>query len=1188
MQLGAFLIDKRTELALDSLRHDIRRLNHPVAQMIEEQTHRQEVLDFSQRNEIDFDYRAALAFICADDKHLVDAFFDRLVRSREVAVTHQFLAILSAPLNTHLAFTTNFDDLVEGALEAEGRKCVAYELLADQSTIPHESLVKRHLSLVKLHGGKYSLSADFDLERELSDSTIRKLESYLPRKPLIVTLGYSGNDFRVMSFIRHFCTTNICSNESSTPAVLWVHREKELPSAAQNTNEYAKRYAKANGFPSKESIASVRYRDGKLFLQELHQRLSGGHAVSRTGYRALLHTPRRFDYKEAPIVTVSKNHELRLEELENNKGEMVGPLNSKSLRSIPRVTLILGENTGSGSSRALSQFVEEVEKTFQTIWIDCAEIRSRPTFIDTLLEHFRQHDRWLPPATIPPFLIDLDEINPLGIGRFQDPDDVAYCDEQTKRAINAITYAMRRGRYIIAIDSLGEFANEHPAARLEESEKCLRFRRLTSFILELTKSVTRFGDSILAIAYTRNWTVATDCADEWKAAEDELTGGIGEIQKTDKIGVFSILKLPATKEDRAPLDDPWQLLVGALASAFRRPRSIVTLRTLLADILQPENAGHADDTAFQIQLIIDGLALRQAVDYCKAQLTPHADRQLVINEIQQILDSRISAGFGQPVEQKLLMHQEGGFYWMREHQRKEIYDTLEVNQNAFMSLANHAQLVTRAQELGVVPEPLAALHDLIAGYYLNEVFEKSRDVQAFIEYAFHRICSIGKQKCDFDVVEFRSAKLLRLRWLLRSIELELGRLQIVGPVSGILHRLYHTRRFISIWMSIADINGQFYKALFEERSKLDNSILELWKGAGAFSLVEKLYLDSLFGVGTNINECEEKLNAHLVLPDFSQGCNATETAKKISTFGQLVEFTNARAGLSVLPVFPKTAASILTTTADWLKRIGSATDTLRNKLIQFGGPIGSDFFEEVRQLRVRTRLKYVDHRLRLVNPWGTEWDPTDTQRIVTLGLKREPRAVAGQVVEPPIRQDLLDTCSNVDRLIRASHPTRRARRYKCYVLTFRGRVETLCGAFDRAHVLYDRARAALSRTTGAPEGVALGIVYLAEMECHLLQALVLQRTAKKGTTTAVDRRIYFSKAEAQVNRAEIIMADARDSLRRGRRDNQTWFYSIFCAPSFVFCRSIFTKSQDKQIVGIHFAKMPSSTDCERYDPQATT
>src|SRR5262249_50033146 len=88
-------------------------------------------------------------------------------------------------------------------------------------------------------------------------------------------------------------------------------------------------------------------------------------------------------------------------------------------------------------SYVLAAHVSRLDNAHQAIWCDLDEISSVDALIAMLLEEFRRFDKELPQLAIPPSVLGE------AAGR--------------RACCNWIRMAMRRGRYIVVIDSTGIF-----------------------------------------------------------------------------------------------------------------------------------------------------------------------------------------------------------------------------------------------------------------------------------------------------------------------------------------------------------------------------------------------------------------------------------------------------------------------------------------------------------------------------------------------------------------------------------------------------------------------------------------------------------------------------------------------------------------------------------------------------------
>jgi hypothetical protein len=123
--------------------------------------------------------------LCGDNQVLKDQFFERFERGRRPALSHHFIAYLSALMDWRLILTTNFDTLIEEALREQSLDPRVYEI-PEQGPMPDARLVANHLSLIKLHGGAFARRMSGSLRFELSADNLRVSSDYFPKDALLL------------------------------------------------------------------------------------------------------------------------------------------------------------------------------------------------------------------------------------------------------------------------------------------------------------------------------------------------------------------------------------------------------------------------------------------------------------------------------------------------------------------------------------------------------------------------------------------------------------------------------------------------------------------------------------------------------------------------------------------------------------------------------------------------------------------------------------------------------------------------------------------------------------------------------------------------------------------------------------------------------------------------------------------
>src|SRR6185295_11137116 len=102
------------------------------------------------------DWDEMLYRMCEGSLDLVDSLFMSFERGRYPTLAHRYLAFLIDKLSIPLVFTTNFDSFLEQSMHEEGILHRPFDVHRD-AALPHESLVARQTSVLKLHGSAYGL-----------------------------------------------------------------------------------------------------------------------------------------------------------------------------------------------------------------------------------------------------------------------------------------------------------------------------------------------------------------------------------------------------------------------------------------------------------------------------------------------------------------------------------------------------------------------------------------------------------------------------------------------------------------------------------------------------------------------------------------------------------------------------------------------------------------------------------------------------------------------------------------------------------------------------------------------------------------------------------------------------------------------------------------------------------------------
>ena len=1099
-------------------------------------------------------WRWLLKELCDENQDLKDRYFEQFERGRRPAVAHQFAAFLAGLMGWDLILTTNFDSLLEEALRAQALYPTVYELL-EQGPVPDPDSVKSHFAMVKLHGGAFNRRMSDSLDDPLPETVRNRLVGYFPPNSVVLVLGYSGGDRRVMSFLEAMVNQEVQEPDVQASGVrlLWVHREQEV-------HENVKHLCQQ--FPTK--VQTVCYRNGGRFLQELFCRLVYTHPVSTTHYRAYPHMPP-----------------------ETTRGD-IGNLPSLA----EPVMVIRTAAAGSGTSTCLAKVAQSLCRQHEIIWCDLETLPTVDALVDYLQNRFRRFDPDLPP-----------------FAHFQTEDQsLSARRSDTDPRIKYIVEAMQRGKYFVAIDSIGEFgtsvlayAEPNGKSFQNEIDRVIRqVQRLHDFLRGLIAKRDEFGESRLGIAITDLDTgngdanakakIASDCFHEFVDCEKQR-GGL-TIKPTDftasdsdtkpqasefglQYGVATrILRLTPAELDELRVTDLegkvtslWDLLDKrspthkwflAFASCFRRRRDIVGIHKLLMPLMAAER-GLPGERPIQFRTVTDAF---ERIAMPAFQDWTLEDAKSVREKIELTLDDLNDLG--------LLVRQEGGFYWMHRVIRNRIY-----------------KFVRAAADR----ETLAEIHNVIATFSYEELFRPSNDPAAMFEYLFQRVLSISctreeKKRMHWlldlaAVLDRDRDRLLKdthpgvlgyyiqLCWWLalndeaRSgvqseeyslLEAEIQRKRIdlqkrtkAHHNKAPAHPASPNSKIVLAWQRKIERLNQEADALKEEELPIKAGQAEGELRRVLCELeAESLRQASLFQACISVRLRQIKHRMERVIPkedrardkalitdlggQLSQGVvgraeHAVELIKRCSNaiFPHVQHQEHAETHKEGVRFFDHLIdmAACATGAGDRklaTKLLESIPDSLRQL-----GALSRSTAAHVRDVRVRYVFRRMEASLRTISPWNKQ------------NRKEEDNELLKQViVEFREGEGCLGEFSGwLDR---------RYEHYVCCLNTLRARAAYLMKDFLHAYKFLDAARSAVRRPVRSSEHSANAIILLHQAECLMLHADYNLTGAIQGNPTSDSGSVRASagRARAKLKRAHTSLKHARTLLEAGRPHVWAW------------------------------------------------
>ncbi|MEM1183990.1 MAG: SIR2 family protein [Planctomycetota bacterium] len=511
---------------------------------------------FAEANKSTVAYRTLLYYLCDSNQASIDACIDHFIRGRSPTTTHQFIAYIIQRLRSSIVLSTNFDPLLERALQMEGVTTSVYEMQSGRSLPSINLLLSQEMSIVKLHGGAHQMQMGFDLDEPLSQAALSsfyelfgRLYDETDQEPLIVAIGYGGGDRRVMDIV---ASRVRAWRNGAPPNVLWINRWSETPGYLEEAIAARNQVYRRSGVsPTGESIPTfvpndvsalhLNYRDGRLFAAEVFQALNESLPIAQDFYQAINDSPHpsldgiAWDFKR--LESDTKLHEPEKQD-ETSQGstqtaditiDNVTRRQSTTYGHVPREGLIdwtccvIDGVRDSGTSSYLASLCEQHESEYQAtvLWVDMEHHDTFAAFVDYLTSRLSKFDSRLPKLSRP---LCLETVPSPYTGVENIPDDIDEHERTT--AVRWLQHALRRSAYVLALDSLDEFGRLHPSdagdlakgtvnpdlqvPKIEHETKLLY-----DFLVELVRTsdnrVADLGFSRVAVAYTRS---GTECA-EW-------------------------------------------------------------------------------------------------------------------------------------------------------------------------------------------------------------------------------------------------------------------------------------------------------------------------------------------------------------------------------------------------------------------------------------------------------------------------------------------------------------------------------------------------------------------------------------------------------------------------------------------------------------------------------------------------
>jgi hypothetical protein len=368
------------------------------------------------------DWTALLDHLSEGQLDLIDALFSSLDQGRKPTRSHLFLTFLTQLMGIRVLLTVNFDTLLEESLSSEGLRPRIFDIHRD-ADLPNPILVRKQLSLVKLHGSAYGLRLGERVQYSLEEDARARIRAYVPNDALLVVIGFSGWERRMMHVIADFARRG--ASRSSHTQVLWVTVTPPHGTHSPQLIEIEKQLSERG---LTEALGRAYISDANSFLPELYFQIASTFPASARSYDALASRPsirpndtgrsRRLGAIRAPAVVILS--------------DIQWPTSKR-----PAATR---RPPSSWPALAAGELVSLDRDNRHLVWIDIENHHTIEGIVQDILDQIRRFD---PRA---PYLVLPDESEPPGASSYD-----------LSKAVKRIREALLRGKYIVVLDSLESF-----------------------------------------------------------------------------------------------------------------------------------------------------------------------------------------------------------------------------------------------------------------------------------------------------------------------------------------------------------------------------------------------------------------------------------------------------------------------------------------------------------------------------------------------------------------------------------------------------------------------------------------------------------------------------------------------------------------------------------------------------------
>ena len=653
-----------------------------------------------------------------------DALLARFARDHEPNLAHRYLAFLIRRFNVPVIFTMNFDPFIEQVLHEEDLRPRTFSM-EHGLTLPHDSLVREQLAVIKMHGSTHALLLDEQLDRPLNPDYLDRFVKIVGKNPLLLVIGCSGEDNRLLNLVQQVLRRKEAAPIQNEPRVAWIHYEPEPPA---NVRALCRADAPEEG--------RLRFRRTKNIggtLMHLYSANDRLHPASRKFYLTHFQQPVLLEDSPAsatlPPTSADKDAWMKQHMPDLFKKALKRRQKFFLLESIiPRgATVPPPDRSGCypdpSASRQLLWLGSSLPPGYNLIWVDLEAVHTLSAVAGSIVDQCRKYDSTLVPCVLPQ---DAD-IRPPG-----DPK----AEELLAKALERVVRALRRSRYFVAFDGLETYvwsptAHHGDTHSTERAGGVGRLNRLIEFLEKLAEK--KLGESCFAasVDFPRPRTdFRSDAAKELPAKIEALIHSAKD-EKTSAVldwNAFSEAAANASKKE----SKPYEALVrdfpryeDRFAGVAVEDGRAITLRGVKGWTTNPH--------------LSRALALSVLAAFRRTRPLPlvHQVLRPILGEgeVEPFLAEMQRAGF--------LRQLEGGGIWFYREVRDHLYaqNTGKTNTDRMKDcLVDHSTADYGDTIFQLLLNTLT--HQMVARTWYASAFVQSHDTFALLEYFYHRLASV--------------------------------------------------------------------------------------------------------------------------------------------------------------------------------------------------------------------------------------------------------------------------------------------------------------------------------------------------------------------------------------------------------------------------------------------------------------